>query len=632
MSPDISPVIIPNFLAGLASLALGSYVLKKNFRDGTSRVFFVLMLVCGIWSMGEFIMNLTKIEMVARIGAVGSNVAFIFIPVALLHFAIIYTMKARAGKKKSKRPVRTPSFIILLYIPAVIVALLLLIIPSLFFTVEPFVELGDDRLIDADGGGLNDTSMGEAGSTRDKGYHRLFGTMYSEEDISQWYFRDINGNGKYTVNDTMPEPIMCIKYNYIFCWEEVPGNDSALLLDHLSNFHNITMENDTDISKQEKNDLIELKYANHSVTLLLLELDEKVTLTLENGEDHEYDVWAFDDKHHIFQRIDLVLFNTTNENITCPAAEMNITGNDTSLDNNTGAFADWIGLENASNHKRLYWFDSERTGNEGYYDEGEDIYLDNGNGLSYKDEDLNEVEYMNFGYRQGDFYMVLILLFFVYIIGSLGYFFKEYLMPKNVRIKKQIRFMIIGLILIISLILFQMVMENIGLETLRIFGDSILTLMISLFFAVAVLKYNLMDVQVIIKKSLTYSIIVLIIAILFTIVGESLEFLTGKLLPEVGELVSNIIAALIVSLSFSPVINYTKKLFNKIFPKLAKYEKEYVERLSAYEATLEAMWADRAITDTETRALGILREKLDISQTEHDEIVKRRRMSTRALK
>ena len=239
---------------------------------------------------------------------------------------------------------------------------------------------------------------------------------------------------------------------------------------------------------------------------------------------------------------------------------------------------------------------------------------------------------MNFGYRQGDFYMVLILLFFVYIIGSLGYFFKEYLMPKNVRIKKQIRFMIIGLILIISLILFQMVMESIGLETLRIFGDSILTLMISLFFAVAVLKYNLMDVQVIIKKSLTYSIIVLIIAILFTIVGESLEFLTGKLLPEVGELVSNIIAALIVSLSFSPVINYTKKLFNKIFPKLAKYEKEYVERLSAYEATLEAMWADRAITDTETRALGILREKLDISQTEHDEIVKRRRMSTRALK
>jgi len=282
MSPDISPVIIPNLLAGLASLALGSYVLKKNFRDGTSRVFFVLMLVCGIWSMGEFIMNLTKIELVARIGAVGSNVAFIFIPVALLHFAIIYTLKARAGKKKSKRPVRAPPFVILFYIPAVIVALLLLIIPSLFFTVQPFVELGDDRLIDADGGGLNDTSVGDAGSTRNRDYHCLFGTC-SEEDISQWYFRDINGNGKYTVNDSMPEPIMCIKYYYIFCWEEVPGNDSALLIEHLSDFYNITMENDTDISKQEKNDLIALKYANHSITLLLSELDKKVILTLENG-------------------------------------------------------------------------------------------------------------------------------------------------------------------------------------------------------------------------------------------------------------------------------------------------------------------------------------------------------------
>jgi len=154
--------------------------------------------------------------------------------------------------------------------------------------------------------------------------------------------------------------------------------------------------------------------------------------------------------------------------------------------------------------------------------------------------------------------------------------------------------------------------------------------MISLFFAVAVLKYNLMDVQVIIKKRLTYSIIVIIIAILFTIVGESLEFLTGKLLPEVVELVSNIIAALIVSLSFSPVINYTKKLFNKIFPNLAKYEKEYVERLSAYEATLEAMWADRAITEIETRALGILREKLDISQKEHDEIMAKRLSNSRS--
>ena len=631
MSPDISPVIIPNLLAGLASLALGSYVLKTNFRDGASRIFFLLMLVCGIWSMGEFIMNLTKIELVARIGAIGSNVAFIFIPVALLHFAIIYTLKARAGKKKSKRPVKAPSFIILFYIPAVIVALLLLIIPSLFFTVVPFVELGDDRLIDADGGGLNDTSMGDVGSTRDREYHCLFGTC-SEEDISQWYFRDLDGNGKFTVNDSAPEPIMCIRYYYIFSWEEVPGNDSAPLIGHLSDFYNITLENDPDISKQEKYNLIVLKYANNTITLLHKELDKKVILTLENGVTYEYDVVGTNDTHIIVQRIDLILFNSTYGNLPGTGAAMNMSGNDTFGDNITGVYADWIGLENASNHKRIYWFDSEHTGNEGYYDEGEDIYLDNGDGLSYKDEDQNQIEYMHFGYAQGDFYLVLILLFFVYIIGSLGYFFKEYLMPKNVKIRKQIRFMIIGLILIISLILFQMVMESIGLGTLRIFGDSILTLLISLFFAVAVLKYNLMDVQVIIKKSLTYSIIVLIIAILFTIVGESLEFLTGKLLPEVGELVSNIIAALIVSLSFSPVINYTKKLFNKIFPNLAKYEKEYVERLSAYEATLEAMWADRAITNTETRALGILREKLDISQKEHDEIVNRRRMSARALK
>jgi uncharacterized tellurite resistance protein B-like protein len=72
-----------------------------------------------------------------------------------------------------------------------------------------------------------------------------------------------------------------------------------------------------------------------------------------------------------------------------------------------------------------------------------------------------------------------------------------------------------------------------------------------------------------------------------------------------------------------PMINYIKKLFNKLFPTLAKYEQEYAARISAYEATFEAMWQDKQITETEKRALTVLRNKLNITDKEHDEIVEK---------
>ena len=299
------------------------------------------------------------------------------------------------------------------------------------------------------------------------------------------------------------------------------------------------------------------------------------------------------------------------------------TTQDENIENNTDEYITWISLKNASNYKRIYWLDSGGKGESGY-DEGEDLYLDNGNAEwdpLFSPWVQENVKFQNFAYEQGPLYLVIILFFFFYIIAALGYFFKEYLIRRDRHFRKQIKFMIIGLLMIILFILAEGPI-NVILPT--IIWDSFITLLISSFFAVAVLKYKLMDVQLIIKKSLTYSIIVLSIAMLFTVVGESLEFLTGKLLPEVSELLSNIIAALIVSISFMPMIDYTKKLFNKMFPKLAKFEKEYVERLSAYESTLEAMWADREITGTEERALEVLRKKLNITQKEHDDILSKR--------
>ncbi len=646
-----TPIVIPTFIAGVASLTLGIYVLKKNFRDRASRVFFLLMLSCSFWSFGEFLLQLTSSNTIAIVGSKMANVGFVLIPITLLHFSVAYARRSRKESHTQKKNSKTSHSMYLLYIPPIIIGVLILS-TTLFFTARPVVQ--PDKIIDADGGLSR--------------YGMLFGNG-SDENLTHWYFRDYDGDGNYSFgnNGTVPEPMIV-----------VDGNNSMELVNF--SYADFTDNNDSQAGGGEV-EWTSIENASNHQRLFLLEFDwnddegafESKNVYLDNGDgkfeylpasmnttdkfvngtktklsyattgsaDYTTDVYRAlyktEDLVHWFWRD---LDGNGKYGFSKKGAEpeplMYENGNNTIIifntsfaksgDNLSDSNISWIPLKNASNHAHIFWLDNSKKGN-GTYNDGEDIYLDNGNGQWDPDFDhitwvkTNE-PYKNFVYIPGPLYTVLVLAFFIYIISTLGFFFKKYLVKRNPRFRKQIKFMIVGLLLIVLMILLGPILpEVLGLAWLPILWDSLLTLVISLFFAVAVLKYNLMDIQLIIKKSLTYSMIVLMIAMLFTVVGESLEFVIGKLLPKVSELLSNIISALIVSISFMPMINYIKKLFNKLFPTLAKYEQEYAARISAYEATFEAMWQDKQITETEKRALSVLRNKLNITQKEHDEIV-----------
>lgn len=630
MAIDASPMVIPHFLAGITCLGLGTYVIKINYKDITSRVFFALMLACGVWSVGEFIMQLTKIDLLGTIGGISANVGFVFIPVTLLHFAILYTKKARKEKGKKKKGRKKLDLMPFLYVPSIIIAILLLGTPDIFFTVEAVEERGPDLLIDGNGGGLNVSTTGEMGQPQGC-YRRLFRTSYGSnntygENINNWYFRDLDSNGKYGFNNSIPEPIMYIEPVFLFNWSDVPGADDEKLMYLLEEDLGVVWNGTPKIKRHEKQSLIMVSDDNGIVMIRLVESTGQTFITLKDDERFEYGISGSGGNVTVVGSIETVLFDTSYFNysgsgkdegagVIVPADMVEKDGNIT-----------WISLSFASNNGSIYWIDSRGAGVVKRFDEGEKLILDNGNlygGTPYFDIVVEKV-YENYQYVSGPAYKVIIVLFFIFIIGSLGYFFKEYLVPKNAAVRKQIRYMLAGLFLIIVFILIGFLLQAMGLGLLGRIWDSLLTLLLSIFFAVAVLRYNLMDVKVIIKKSLTYSIIVLVMAIIFTIIGESLEFLTGKMLPELSEFLSNIVSALIVSMLFMPIIDYTKKFLNRLFPKLAKYEKEYVERISAYEATLEAMWQDRELTTTEIRALGTLRKKLNITQKEHDEIMSKR--------
>lgn len=279
-------------------------------------------------------------------------------------------------------------------------------------------------------------------------------------------------------------------------------------------------------------------------------------------------------------------------------------------------------LDSAENSDSIWWLDT--NGSSGYmvdeYDPGEDIYYDSNkhDGIQTANETTDKYIVENYQYVQGKLYVVFILFFLSIIIIAIINILNRLMRAENPKEKAQMSYLAAGLIFIILFILSYYFLGN--LVSTRIL-DGILTISIALFFAVAVLKYNLLDIELIIKKSLFYSIVFIIIAGIFVVIGETMEALIGSvLLPGSESLIPNIISAMVVAIAFIPLTKQVKRFTDWIFPEAHRYEKEYRDRVSAYEATFEAMIGDGKITRKEKEALDILREKLVISDEEHQNI------------
>ncbi len=297
--------------------------------------------------------------------------------------------------------------------------------------------------------------------------------------------------------------------------------------------------------------------------------------------------------------------------------------------NPDGTPGSWSLLENANNSGLIYWvdIDPEDSGTELEYDPGEDIFMDSGEGEINPVLAGDEQEpWGNYDYVPMSLYLLLILFFFVYIFAAIINLIMQYLKLTTKKEKQQTAYLSVGLIFIIVFIIsYNFIGPYVSIAIL----DSILTITIAFFFAVAVLKYNLMDIQVIIKRSLFYSMIFLIIALIFVIVGEVLEYLIGTLIESTLEIVTNIISALMVAMIFIPVTKYIQKFTDLLFPDARRYEQEYKDRIAAYSATLEAMWADGSISAKEADALRTLREKLELTEEDHQHIEKKVRKRQR---
>ena len=264
----------------------------------------------------------------------------------------------------------------------------------------------------------------------------------------------------------------------------------------------------------------------------------------------------------------------------------------------------WQTLNNSENYKFIYFVDEDKDDK---YTLGEALYLENGDGN----------QNLVFNYIPGFLYYLLILFFFGLIIASIVNLFLFYRANEDISIKKSVSYLIFGLIAIIIFILSQ---SALAFLMPVIILDSAIALIIALFFTVAVLKYNIIDIKLIIRKSMFYSAVSLIVVCSFVLVEEGMELLFAELAFS-GSILAGVIAAFVALGVISAFKKGLRHQIDKLFPNVRYLDKEYQNRITAYKATLFAMMVDGILSPKELSAIHILRDKLEIKPKEHEQLM-----------
>ncbi|MEA2074209.1 MAG: hypothetical protein U9O85_00485 [Euryarchaeota archaeon] len=75
---------------------------------------------------------------------------------------------------------------------------------------------------------------------------------------------------------------------HIFCWDDVPGNDSVRLIKFLDEKMSVEWAKDAEIKKPEDGKTIDLSDGTNLVLLRLNEVKTKVTLRINNAETNKF--------------------------------------------------------------------------------------------------------------------------------------------------------------------------------------------------------------------------------------------------------------------------------------------------------------------------------------------------------
>jgi len=199
---------------------------------------------------------------------------------------------------------------------------------------------------------------------------------------------------------------------------------------------------------------------------------------------------------------------------------------------------------------------------------------------------LNNIFYLGLHDQTTGFYiayfviMGMFLLFIIYGIVNLAISLKN---TEIARERLQIRYLIFGIIFMaVSGGIIDLVNYFFRLGFPLLFITGLYTIFISIFFGIAIVKYRLLDIEIIIKRSLLFSTLSVLVLTIYILIVKHLSDLLGATTHKQSIVVESLFVLAIVIL-LMPIKRYIERLIDHfVFPGRTKIQK----RMLAFTKTL----------------------------------------------
>ena len=175
----------------------------------------------------------------------------------------------------------------------------------------------------------------------------------------------------------------------------------------------------------------------------------------------------------------------------------------------------------------------------------------------------------------GQLYLLFILHFLFYIISSIFVLYKKYKVFRGFE-KLQLKYLIWGFVLSMSFGFITNILIPLiwNFYQVQIYGI-LATLIAISFISYAILKYRLMDLRVIIRRSAVFTVLVLVITALYAVLSYLLSVFFTDLIGVQSVILNGIVMAILVALGFEPLKRFLSEITDSFLFK-AEYKPQEV--------------------------------------------------------
>lgn len=179
---------------------------------------------------------------------------------------------------------------------------------------------------------------------------------------------------------------------------------------------------------------------------------------------------------------------------------------------------------------------------------------------------IKSIEITDWGtkYEPGDLFIALLVLAVFYTLVSGAILFKKYKKSKGI-IREQIKYFFLSIIASVFIgAITNIILPLLGMSQYGVFGPPIAILVLNTIIGYAIIRYRLMDIRIILQKSLSYSLSLVVFLLVYFFLLYILKnkfYFYSDMAVLVGSVIASLVGAFIIPLFVKHLNDQTNSIF-----------------------------------------------------------------------